>query len=340
VPLTVRNARGLIRGIALGAGPGARRSVRGAPDPLGELRREHARWWSQRNVLGLCLARKLSETGQPLAIQVLVRRKIARGLARQLVVPRELDGGAAGIRGRVLTDVREVGRGRLDVLVSTDVPTQPGFNIGGAFSGSGTITCAVQPRGGAGRLGLSCGHVIARFGQAKPGDPVLLPSTDKAVSLGLPAASPFGQLVSVLPIGFDDADAATNVDAATFRPARAGDLDASIAVLGVRPRSVRTEVPIDLPVRKVGYATELTFGAVQALHVVAVLPYPSPDGTRSDAVFADQIGVTSFTRPGDSGALVLDESGAAVGMHIGGFDGMSICTPMTRVLDAVGCRLA
>lgn len=339
MPLTVENARGLIRGIAFGAGPGARRAARGAPDPLAELKREHARWWNQRNVLGLCLARKVSGAGQPLAIQVLVRRKIARGLARRLVVPRELDGGAAGIRGRVLTDVREVGRGRLEVLVSADVPTQPGFNIGGASSGSGTITCAVRPRGGGERLGLSCGHVIARFGQATPGDPVLLPSTDKAVSLGLPAAAPFGRLVSVLPIGFDDADAASNVDAATFRPARAGDLQASIAVLGARPRSVRTEVPMGLAVRKVGYATELTFGAVQALHVVAVLPYPGPDGARSDAVFADQIGVSSFTQPGDSGALVLDEAGAAVGMHIGGFDGMSICTPMARVLEAVGCRL-
>ena len=144
-----------------------------------------------------------------LAIQVLVCRKIARGLPERLVVPRGLD--------------------------------QPGFNIGGAFSGSGTITCAVRPLGGGARL---------------------------------------------------------------------------------------------------GYATELTFGAVQALLVVAVLPYPNPDGTRADAVFAHQIGVTSFTQPGDSGALVLDEAGAAVGMHIGGFDGMSLCTPMQRVLDPVGCRLA
>ncbi len=282
----------------------------------------------------------MSGAGQPLAIQVLVRRKIAGGLAERLVVPRELDSGGVGIRGKVLTDVREVGRWRLEVLVSADVPAQAGFNIGGAFSGSGTITCAVCPRGGGAWLGLSCGQVIARFGQAKRGDPVLLPSNDKAMSLGLPAAAPFGRLVSVLPIGFDDADAATNVDAATFRPARAVALDASIPVLGARPLSVRTDVPIGLPVRKVGYATELTFGAVQALHVVAVLPYPSPDGTHADAVFADQMGVSSFTQPRDSGALVLDESAAAVGMHIGGFDGMSICTPIARVLDAMGCRLA
>lgn len=340
MPLTVENARRLIHAIAFGAGPAARPPARRRRDPLAELKREHARWWSQRNVVGLCLARKASGATQPLAIQVLVRRKIARGLPERLLVPRELDGGPVGIRARVLTDVREVGRGRLDVLVSPDVPTQPGFNVGGASSGSGTITCAVRPRGGGDRLGLSCGHVIARFGQAQPGDAVLLPSTEKALSLGLPAAPPFGRLVSVLPVGFDDADAATNVDAATFRPDRPGDLEASIAVLGARPRSVRGEVPIGLPVRKVGYATELTFGAVQALHVVAVLPYAGAGGTRSDAMFADQIGVSSFTQPGDSGALVLDEDGAAVGMHIGGFDGMSVCTPMARVLDAVGCRLA
>lgn len=338
MPLTAQNARELIRAIAFGPSPGAKPPVRGAPNPLAELQREHARWWNQRNIVGLCLARKLPGVKEPLALQVLVRRKIARGLPERLVVPRELDGQAAGIRGKVLTDVREVGRGRLDVLVSADVPTQAGFNIGGALSGSGTLTCAIRPRSGKGTLGLSCGHVIARFGQAKPGDQVLLPSNEKAVSLGLPGGIPLGKLVTVLPIGFDDADAATNVDAATFRPTRAGDLDATLAILGVRPRSVRTDIPIGLQVRKVGYATELTYGAVQALHVVAVLPYPRPEGTLAGAVFADQIGVSRFTQPGDSGALVLDDAGAAVGMHFGGFDGMSICTPMARVLDALRCR--
>jgi len=332
--------RRLIYGIALGFDPYASVVERQGPRPLRELQRTHASWWNHPNVVGLCFARKLQRGALgPPTLQVLVREKLPKKRLRaRHRVPKELEGHLVGIKGRVTTDVRGVGQGRLEVLVSPDRPVLPGYNIGGRRSGSGTLACAVQSRDNGVKLGLSCGHVIARFGQADPGERVLVPSYENIVANDYPEI-PFGALVAVLPIGFQTSDAIQNIDAATFQPDSPSDLNEALAILGVPPAGVRGNVPLGLRVRKVGYATELTYGVVQAVHVLVTLSYPRPGGGSEDALFADQIGVSSFTQPGDSGALVLDEAGAAVGLHFASFDGMSICTPMAKVLDAVKCDL-
>ena len=339
--LTSRKMRRLIHGIALGSDPHARDPRTRRAKPVRELKREHGPWWEHPNVVGLCLGRRMQQgiLGEPV-LQVFVRRKTALASVRaRNRIPREVDGSAVGIRGRVPTDVRAVGSGRLDVLVRTERPILPGYNVGGRRSGSGTLTCAVRSRDTGEMLGLSCSHVLARYGLASPGERVLAPAYATSLSNDYPQA-PLGTLVTVVPLSFDDDASTGNVDAATFRPDAASDLDVRLGVLGSRPEVVRSDVPLDLPVRKVGFTTELTYGVVQALHVLVTLPYPHPDGGTEEVLFADQIGVSSFTQAGDSGALVLDGDGAAVGMHFASFEGMSVCTPMRKVLDAVGCDLA
>lgn len=340
--MTPSKVRRLIHGIALGASPPGRGAI-GPSRALRDLSRAHASWWSHRNVLGMCFARKVAGgVVCGASLQVLVREKRPKSKLRPgQQVPPEIEGGSVGIDRPVPTDVREVGMGRLDVLVSATRPALAGYNIGGKYAGSGTLTCAVADRVTGARLGLSCGHVVARYGQASPGERVLLPSYAEAQANGLLPKARFGSLVRVLPVGSQDSDAAKNVDAATFLPDSPADLEDEVALLGVAPAGVRTDVPLDLPVRKVGYATELTWGTVQALHVLAYLPYgTAPGGKKKYALFADQIGVSHFTMPGDSGSLVLDKDNRAVGLHIGGFEGMSLCTRMKMVLDAVGCDLA
>jgi hypothetical protein len=125
------------------------------------------------------------------------------------------------------------------------------------------------------KLGLSCGHVIARFWHAHPGERVLVPSYENIVANGYPE-TPFGALVTVLPIGFQTSDAIQNVDAATFQPDSPSDLDEALAILGVPPVGVRGNVSHGLRVRKVGYATELTYSVVQAVNALIRLSYPHP----------------------------------------------------------------
>jgi hypothetical protein len=214
--------------------------------------------------------------------------------------------------------------------------------VGNEVGGSGTIACALQDTSSEQRVALSCGHVVARFGAAEPGENVWVPSPDEANSLGEAGRAQFGTLVSIGRIGFAQDDAANNIDAATFVPDDRRALSAIIALVGVKPKTIRDNVPLQLPVQKVGFTTGLTSGRVEAVHLVVSLEYPGDQ----EVWFADQIGISSlpgegpFTDAGDSGALVMDRSAGAVGLHIGSFDGMSICTPIRRVLDALGCKLA
>jgi hypothetical protein len=340
--------RGLVHAIAFGRpAPDTSEAVsvaasrRSAPGGAASLASTHARWWNSRNVVGLCYAAKMRHGRvDDMALQVLVHAKRPKAkVPAHERVPASIDLEAMGLRGKLPTDIREVGTPRLDVLVSDRRPTRPGFNISHRSGGSGTLGCAVLSVDTGERLGLSCGHVIARQGRAKPGDRVLVPSLEQARANSLLGTAPFGTLVAVGPISFDFEKAPTNMDAATVRPNPATGLDNQLAVLDVRPSGVRADAPIGLPVRKVGFATELTFGAILAQHMILGVPFVDEQGRTRNVWFTDLLGITHFTQPGDSGALVLDLQGEAVGLHMATAEGMSISAPIQRVLDALRCTL-
>ena len=199
---------------------------------------------------------------EDLAVQVLVRAKRAKGrVPSHERIPEVIELKEMGMRGRLPTDVRQVYQLRLQSLVSDSRPTLPGFNVGHRGSGSGTLGRAVRSEAGE-RLGLSCAHVIANSGRAAPGERVLVPSLEEARANGMLENALFGRLVAVLPLSNDFDKAAVNVDAATVRPDSPEALDNELALLGLRPTGVRPDAPIGLPVRKVGFASELTFGTI------------------------------------------------------------------------------
>src|SRR5437899_3684842 len=104
-----KQVRRLIHGIAFGADPAP---GKGSPERnrFEDVRARHARWWSHRNVVGLCWARKTAHgaVGPP-SLQVLVRRKLPRDrVPTPLRIPAEIDGRSLGLAGSVRTDVRAV----------------------------------------------------------------------------------------------------------------------------------------------------------------------------------------------------------------------------------------
>jgi hypothetical protein len=345
--LTSQQMRRVVHAISIGTDPApppvARMAVRASrPEALAPvLAKEHARWWTAPNVVGLCFAPKLKRGRvDDLALQVLVRLKRPKSkVAASRRIPDSVNLEALGLRGRVPTDVREVGAPWLESLISNDRPVLPGFSISHRRGGSGTLGCVVRSADTDELLGLSCAHVIGNYGRGVPGDRVLVPSQEEAREHGGLAAARFGTLVRMGPLAPGREQAATNVDAATVRPDRPGLLDTSIAVLGLTPIRIRDDVPLELPVRLVGATSEQVSGTIAALHLTIGLPYPTEDGGEQVLWFADQLGVTPCTHPGDSGALVVDDEGAAVGLHQAGTEGLSVCTPIRRVLDSVGCTL-
>lgn len=319
--LNSRQMREAIKGIAF---------TKGSP---------HTPWWSSPNVVGLCFARKL-QRGRlgDVVLQVHVRKKRARDkVPTGRLVPDFITHGGK----RIWTDVHEVGASRLEVLVSTARPTRPGYDIGHVDAGAGTLGCVVSSRVTGEKLGLSCAHVVALSGEGSVGDRVLCPSRPGATSIGQLGKARFGSLVEIAAPSLDWSASIDNVDAATFRPDSQSDLSSEIALVGATPAGILDDVAIGTRVKKVGAATELTFGEVQAVHWLASLPYPQSDGSVAEIWFGDQIGVTRFTAPGDSGALVLeDASNAAIGLHLGSTDTLSVCSPIGRVLDRLHCDLA
>jgi len=338
VRLTHHHFANLISGIAFGTHSNVRAK---AARQVKQLQSLHSRWWDPANVVGLCFARKISGgvLGPP-ALQILVRNKHPlHRLDRRQRIPKSIEVTAVGLEGEVLTDVREVGRSRFHALSSSARPEQPGFNVGNEQGGSGTLCCVVTSQSPSGlRLGLSCAHVIGRYGRAHAGEVVMMPARPDAQALDELADAPIGRLVTIASPGFAISDAPANVDAATFKPKSASSLDARIALLGIRPGPIRDAIPLGLEVQKVGYASELTTGIVQALHVLASFPMPTDQSQRT-VWFAEQIGISQFATDGDSGSLVLDKTGRSIGMHIGGFQNMSLCTPIRRVLKSVQCDL-
>jgi hypothetical protein len=306
-----------------------------------ELRRfgkKQRTWWAHENVVGVCIARK-QRRGRVggLCVQVLVRRKMnIDNVPKAHRVPAELKSNAFARPLR--TDVRAVGAAWLEYLATEHRPARPGFDLGpSSNTRAGTLGCVVSDKTGV-RLGLSCAHVLAPLGQADLEAPVrraLCPSLGRARDLEVVSAAPIGVLKAVRTPGFTDADAATNLDAAVFAPDDPADLAPLVALIDAVPQGVRTAVRVGDAVHKVGAVSGLTTGLVHCVGLTVRIPYGDEIAT-----FQDQIAITKFAEPGDSGSLVLDADNRAVGMHFAAMAGLSICTPIRKVLDAFDCDLA
>lgn len=338
--LTRTAGRHLVNAIAFGRPE----HEKGRPSPPAwtkALHEKHASWWKQRNVVGLAVGRKVTAGRHGgLSLVVFVSRKIPRErVPAKHLVPSAVDGSKVGIRDSIPTDVQQVGKGRIDALISADRPARPGFDVGHRVGGSGTIGCVVQSRATSQRLGLTCAHVLAPVSTASPGDRVLVPCLIDARATHVLGRARIGVVDQLLPPSFSDSAVATNVDVATFLPTNPATLDSKIAIVGKPPSSVLSNVTVGLAVRKVGASSELTTGVVRFIHMVFWLAYPTPAGDEVTAGFQDVIGISHFSSPGDSGSLVIGDNGKAVGVVLGSTPELTICLPIQRALDALQCDL-
>jgi hypothetical protein len=340
VPVTKIHWRRAIHSIVAGDGL-AHLHPRSKHGGMADIHGEHNGWFRHRNVVGVAAGPKFKE-GKYVgpALQVFVRRKLRkRFIDKRHHIPEAIDGRPLGIRSKLKTDVVAVGKPRAQSLIVVDRPALPGYNIGDRSGASGTLGCLVRDRQSDELLGLSCAHVLAPGG-ASPGASIYVPSFFEAEQSQVLGQAKIGKLASVASIGFDPADGATNVDAATFAPGDEDDVSAVIATLGHEPQGVRSSVNAGLAVRKVGAMSGETHGVVQSTSATVKMRLADSNGTVSEAIFIDQISVTSFTDDGDSGALVLDDACMAVGLHFWAAQGLSVCQPIQRVLDALDCDLA
>ena len=202
-----------------------------------------------------------------------------------------------------------------------------------------------------GRLGiLSNNHVLANVNRASLGDAILQPGKKDG---GVDPTHRIATLHSFVPLNFQP-NSRNFVDAAVASLLPQVSADCSIydgnSSIGLCNVGKIVEPDIGESVMKVGRTTGLTRGRVQAVNVNHVYVAMSAQGSQQTARFDGQIAIEglegTFSKPGDSGALVMSETFNPVGLCFAGSQkggqnglGISFANPINPVLSLLECSI-
>ena len=223
-------------------------------------------------------------------------------------------------------------------------PAPVGFSIGHPDITAGTLGARVI--NGSGNLFiLSNNHVIANSNDASIGDPTLQPGPFD----GGTSSDQVGTLADFQPINFSggnntidagiSATTATNVGFATPTDDAYGAPSSEIFGDGNNDRTFdNVGNLLGLNVMKYGRTTELTSGQISEINLTVSVCYETRGPVRciQSATFVDQIaiGSGSFSDGGDSGSLIVTQSGRnPVGLLFAGSDTRTIANRIDHVLN-------
>jgi hypothetical protein len=216
-------------------------------------------------------------------------------------------------------------------------PAKGGDSIGYANGLTGTVGALVQ-NSARGKFLLSCNHVIADVNRGKKNvDAIWQPGKKD----GGTAKDKIGTLRDFKTLNLGGS-ASNDIDAALCAPDDPGDVAPGIRAFGAIA-GVNANPALRTTVRKEGRTTGVTSGKLRIKNLSMLVRYH--DG--SDALFDNQLGIigtstaTNFAEQGDSGAIVLDDSGEAIGLLIADSDGVdvSFANPIEPVLAYFGVTL-
>ena len=315
---------------------------------------------TRNNVVGVGIGFKETEGAitDELAVIVNVVQKLPKALlAESDKVPRLLDG--------IKTDVVATGRflaGQTAALSPRDRwrPTiPPGVSIGHIDITAGTLGCLV--RRGNDIFILSNNHVLANVNAGKPGDAIIQPGRYDGGTL----ADQVATLAEYIPLDFGGTSSNCNtassvekvlnalaqimgsqhrlmayqttpgqnlVDVALGRPLNPNQFIPDILQIG-RPKGVH-QAPLGTAVQKTGRTTDYTTGSIIQIDVTTSVEYNGRTAT-----FTGQLMANGMSAGGDSGSLVLDMDGYAVGLLFAGSTTSTLLNPIQTVLDSLNVEL-
>ena len=112
---------------------------------------------------------------------------------------------------------------------------------------------------------------------------------------------------------------------------------ADFAIRGAKPPFGTATAVRGMKIVSCGRTSGNTEGEVQDVHFSVVLPYPGV----GKVGFIDQVKCTNYSKPGDSGSIIVDKkSGKIVGLHFAGSGNASIFNPIGEVIKALDFRFA
>ncbi len=176
-------------------------------------------------------------------------------------------------------------------------PLVPGCSISSTTSiAAGTLGCFVEDENGT--YLLSNSHVVADFGAAGPGLPIVQPGQ---LDGGSAPADVIGGLNRAVPV---DLTALNVADAAIATVDRSG-IEPTIPGVG-RPGAIPPDPDIGDEVSKRGRTTALTRGTVRSINVNLKVRWPDALVEFADLVEIEADDPTvNFAAPGDSGSLIV-----------------------------------
>jgi hypothetical protein len=259
---------------------------------------------------------------------------------KQVTIPEKLEG----------YPVKIVESGELHAFQNTSKwrPISGGLSIGQPWWGTGTLSTLVIERNSGKKLLLSNNHVFAKsnnneFQWAKAGDSIIQPGHVDGGREGLPPLETVGHLLRWVNLQtahwvgdhFEGED--NYVDCALAEPLDPNVISSDIS--GIGSVAGITEPSLNLNVQKSGRTTRLTQGVITDIDFTGIIDY----GVLW-AKFVNQIIVQGtegiekpFSRPGDSGSLIVDLSNNAVGLLFAGNDetNITVCNRIIDVLNAL-----
>jgi len=271
------------------------------------------------------------------AIVVFVKEK-KKNVPKAEMIPAKLHGQPTDVIQRTYVPHPAM-KAVLDVELMADTgtynPVKGGISIGpcravGGFVYAGTLGAVVKDNTTGDPLLLSNFHVMCVDNTWSVGDPMVQPSR---VDTG---SCPGGQVGTLL-----RAQLTSAVDGAVCTLSGRGSACEIVDIGAINGTATAT---LNMNARKRGRTTGLTYGKVDSISLSVNLDYGDGIGART---LTNQIGLVpdtsknaKFGDHGDSGSVVVNDSGAVVGLYFAGSDdGSGVANPIAGVLSALNISL-
>ncbi len=213
-------------------------------------------------------------------------------------------------------------------------PLRMGLSVGHVAVTAGTIGGFVRRRQDGAIAILSNNHVLTNENQAELGDDILQPGVYDDGTAPEDGVAQLADVVAVNAQGANAVDAAVARlhDGVDYDPRSLGDLG---ELSGIGTADFEQEVA------KIGRTTGTTRGRVTAIELERVIVNCEQLGTvRFDGQIEIEGHDGPFSSGGDSGSLIVDTSGRAVGLLFAGTDsGLTYANPTDIVLDRLNVEL-
>ncbi len=287
------------------------------------------------NLVGIGIGEKATSgksTGE-MCVKVFVAKKYPKSkIIRSDLIPSEIDG--------IPTDIEGVGYPKkFQILQRRRLrPVPGGVSVGLDFNAvnyefAGTLGTAVVDKQNPARLyALSNNHVLADENRVDEGAGVVQPATLD----GGRNADRVARLTRYVPLRFNNRR--NWMDAAIAEFENAAEVDKNILGIGVASRDAKPS--LNLSVRKSGRTTGLTEGIVRALNSdITGIEYEQGMVRMDDVIVIRGI-EGPFSKPGDSGSVIVDSRGRVVALLFAGSDVVTFAIPIQRILRRLKIRIA